>query len=1816
MHSAQARDKIFKSWSGISEITIIKEVATKGEHIEYCIEYWARKRNLTPAEYRHYFYDVVQAYVQRLLSERLVLKAENVIRNVDRDVKCFFYQYACECQNADLSDFVLDHLRCRYSQLYAEEEPILQYYWTLVQQLRECSSLLDKYKAQLPRVHIEALMTLPETTMQRLLVELYFLNENDQLLTELNKDIVWQHLVNTQDNDKLRCWFLFNDTSKKQVGTTPLEQAYATWKIEPTMYEYALDNLKDPCEPIRNYFARAGFIFANDSGDMTTLLRRLCTMCCLSENQDMLSKQPLTRHIIERGHYTLLLLHCVPVEALEQLVGENDPLLELIIDLKSHSLTERTGFETLSKSVQTYLEQTHNAVESIEEHPLLIFYDFLCHEPSIAALESFLSSSNLSRVPYLKSLMLRFDHGPSQMPSLPTPHELFFKFKNINFASLASAAGVGEIASFSNTRLCQRYARKTQLNYTHYLKQHRSAYAVYYFLIEQLQLYGQITRTQLFHVCETVTELALQHAGDKDLVAHCVACCEMLGFDTQHLRRLLLLQKLLSSSTEHSSYAESFSRWDNALLEQLKAKPMQFPLEGYQALMGLAARNTQGCWPAALLQHYAAENDWWHLLVLLQYFDLPLAELKRHLDHFKYSTMGVHLLRALSYDFGSERQHRRARRSDGQTNSSQETITNTSQSSSQDANFQLLQSSASHSTCCLLTQAAQQDLFAIILCSSNNLPDERITEIGRFLELMQGTGPQSTCLNLLKQCVKQQLPILAVLAATVSSQNVDWCWLVWLSVSTGKWSNLLRESSKLNSELEFVWSVIRGAVSGGHVNALLHSFNIFQQNCNFVPLCRFLQLTAHQQDFSDTAIAELRLFFFCWSMDAVTLPLCPLLPRKQLMQRCIGLLLMQLQLNFDCILQQQKFLECICRSDVGDICDLLDFCLLHKAFGVSASWMDKLSINFELLVRHDSPEYMRLVDALTEAKAYSEAVQLVTMLQLPVCDIISLKWVTEYDAGVLHPYAIYEKEIEDYALPPAILVNFFLHAAGQENAACLRKYELLQSALNVIKQHHLFPNESFDRDQIEYDMVLCYLNLPDDMAQLASIYHSEYFEQIMMQERCVLYKSFVELKELAGIDDLSISVASKATLTPSMEQRLEMLLNMLLDKGDIVEALRLQELFEFRPNDLRFIVFSMALAEGVTSIFNLSTKERQLLAEIEKGAYSKFNRLTLNQSLLARCSSDLSDSCSTLEFEEIPPKEKQQTLDTLLGIGSKLKHGVELGKRIVLAYRAAMYLDKEYLDVLRTKDVSVLLKSAAEEDCLQRLMVVSDIHISTRLTEKEIAEAIALELTTCIVRPRFYIFHANQQPRNAPRNADLWGYNIDRDFHLFLELTPNTTILGQQLLDYCDALKAYRRYQDNKPYEESEAFQHLSEIITRYGLPASVASNTSTTAGAGSSLLPQVLSNKKHNQIYVELLIKAHHCFVHECSMEGIANVLHRAKALNTLLKKAKSWSLIVRMLIGIARYREMFYCFDALIENEEFECLLGQFDEGQKCGLRQAIISYLREYNPKNSKELLRLAALHFLMYKELAEMWEQEARDVLNKVRSLSELAAGPPLESSKAQLIKLKCSTEVQALLQQALENYTHATENYLLDNKLMQAQQSVAKAELVAMQIDLCNKALEKRSHNVAQLCVSVISVKTRDEFRELANSELSVAQTLILSRAYSYDINWSEALLSQFVLLQKQNFLNDYQYHQRINDDVIEQVVKGYVLYTQNNVSNAKHQESLSQLVELIQSVTLKYRLASILDLKSIVLSLINSSVVHYLRDTNFGRHESHNVADM
>lgn len=437
-----------------------------------------------------------------------------------------------------------------------------------------------------------------------------------------------------------------------------------------------------------------------------------------------------------------------------------------------------------------------------------------------------------------------------------------------------------------------------------------------------------------------------------------------------------------------------------------------------------------------------------------------------------------------------------------------------------------------------------------------------------------------------------------------------------------------------------------------------------------------------------------------------------------------------------------------------------------------------------------------------------------------------------------------------------------------------------------------------------------------------------------------------------------------------------------------------------------------------------------------------------------------------------------------------------------MVFRAAMHLEKEYLDVLQTKDPYILLQNAIDDPCVNRLLVMSDIMTSMQLTATEIANFIAEQISRAIIKSRFYLLQSSTS-HSFGQNF-LWDYDLDKDFHLFLELCPSTSssLLGHNLLRYCDALKIYRKFDSVKNAEpDFKGYTNADELRETFNTLRTIMEN-------------QVLSYKKQNMITVELLIKAHDCFVYECSMEGIAFVLQRCKVITATLTAAKSWRLIVKLLMGVGRYRDMYYCFETLMKNDQFECLLGQFDDEHVNGFKDAIISYLREHHP-DDKENYRLAAMHFQMFQELAQISESEARTIVEnelkkyEKRSEDELSVASLIlsKSSTDQLSDtswctfnvhedlttaiasgvtfLLCSKSLVESLTTAMDSYANAADNYLLENKLGLAQRAASNAELVAMQVHLVRHALEHNKPN----CMCVLNIRSESVFRYLVNNEL-------------------------------------------------------------------------------------------------------------------------------
>lgn len=538
-----------------------------------------------------------------------------------------------------------------------------------------------------------------------------------------------------------------------------------------------------------------------------------------------------------------------------------------------------------------------------------------------------------------------------------------------------------------------------------------------------------------------------------------------------------------------------------------------------------------------------------------------------------------------------------------------------------------------------------------------------------------------------------------------------------------------------------------------------------------------------------------------------------------------------------------------------------------------------------------------------------------------------------------------------------------------------------------------------------------------------------------------------------------------------------------------------------------------------------------------------------------------------------------------------MTHGVVHAQRIALIYRASLYLNRNFEDLMKMKNCFEMLEEAASYDCDNKLMVMYDLMTANQMTNIEIAEFIAKEITACIIRTRFIQFSKETEIMSGSTTStsptveemdDMWGFNLSKDLHLILELCTSTTLLGNYLLKYYRILSEETvdiPFHSEDP-ELDRICQHLNRMLS-----------------------PQMMSLKKQNIIRVELLMTAHECFCHECSTEGIGSILNLSKNLCNHLAMKKSFSLIVKLLCGIGRYREMSYCFEILIKNDQFEALLGQFGDKETNSLKIAILSYLNEYHPHN-REYYKMAASHFMMYTELGNIWKRDSLDkiqILMKASQVKFMKTGR-INSNQLQQVEvpyLKCSKNAIHGLGDVLSGMINATEMVSMDNKIDLSIKFSSFCELIAVQIHLMKVGLDSEG----KLCPCLIDQDNNpDMLQYVVNYELTVPQTMILIKNTDVKIDFAKAIFVH-LLLEDEGYLLDFMTRLNLTDEMIDNVIK----ITQLDNISIKQEKILHDLIMMVGDQGLKFRLASLLGLKSVLHQMLNDQgTYYYLLDSKYG----------
>lgn len=84
------------------------------------------------------------------------------------------------------------------------------------------------------------------------------------------------------------------------------------------------------------------------------------------------------------------------------------------------------------------------------------------------------------------------------------------------------------------------------------------------------------------------------------------------------------------------------------------------------------------------------------------------------------------------------------------------------------------------------------------------------------------------------------------------------------------------------------------------------------------------------------------------------------------------------------------------------------------------------------------------------------------------------------------------------------------------------------------------------------------------------------------------------------------------------------------------------------------------------------------------------------------------------------------------------------------------------------------------------------------------------------------------------------------------------------------------------------------------------------------------------------------------------------------------------------------------------------------------------------------------------------------------------------------------------------------------------------------------------------------------------------------------------------------YLTDYCDRMEMTDAMIEAMVRNFQHHA--NIT-PEMEQNIAVLVEMVETVTTRYKLASLLGLKRCIANLLNDHSLYYLKDTNYGRKE-------
>lgn len=696
MNSSE-KDVLLRTWEHMDSAAIVKDVATKGKFINLAISFLAKRMGSSVDQAKVYFRTEIDQYVQRLLANGQVFRAEHLLKNLGRTSKYVFYEFLAglhdgssngdaadpEAKGNSSSEIILKYL-IKIDDQFEAQRTEYDLVLKMLKTISEDRVMREKFAGLLDKFSLEEVFKQEELFRHDMAADIFFITQNTFVVPALRKELVWTYLLERKQFGFVIKWINIlgvddeestEQTHRNNQFENDLRVMFRHWSISEEMLEELRQS--DASGSVRDSLARHGMFLSDERNQPSSLLERIFKTESWIQNHHLLQEESLRKYVVQQvmeNNLRLLMTQDVcSSNHLSEMIDSYPQLkndIELCLALRS---ADPLDSYNISKEVSNYILK-HDA-DFYNKKPLIylaqeILKDLTNNEP----LSSYQNDPILARIPFVQTLICKTNQ-PSIHDHQTTLVDMVKRFLKIDLNQIQLEAG-DEPLCCSNSTLIAKFGTPEKLEFLYYIKQCRSAFAVFVFVVEQLRLFSQVSKGQIMYACSQVTNLALSQLDNFELVAHCMAFVEMVGIDSFAIRAHLKCVRLVQAAKPTLKMSElSEKEFRLEVVDVVAQNPTTEALDALRVMFEASG----GQLPNSMLKDSFDKTDWFRGLAFASYFGYSPESIVQVLGDSELSGvpsgMAANLVTALRYDCAADRprrssnlSHRRRRAKEGETN--------------------------------------------------------------------------------------------------------------------------------------------------------------------------------------------------------------------------------------------------------------------------------------------------------------------------------------------------------------------------------------------------------------------------------------------------------------------------------------------------------------------------------------------------------------------------------------------------------------------------------------------------------------------------------------------------------------------------------------------------------------------------------------------------------------------------------------------------------------------------------------------------------------------------------------------------------------------------------------------------------------------------------------------------------------------------------------------------------------------------------------------------------------------------------------------